>query len=214
MTRAGLIARAGGATRVGIRWLTVALLVAGCAVAATPSPSPSTAPSSVGPTTAATASAAPTPAGPVACLPAGLTARITRWEGTAGSWVAHIEVRNAGTAACVLASAVRPQLIDAKGTVLIEPTAGASASASIPPVGGASPAPAGPTLAVGAIASTQVRVGNYCGPAPATPLSIAFVLPAGGRLTAAPLSATDETVPSCLGTPGTPGSIEMQPWSV
>ena len=197
----------------------VILVLAACTAAATPTSAPatpsaipSTASPSVAPTTAPSASAAPTVTGPVACLPTGLAARVTRWAGTAGSWVAHIEVRNAGTAACLLAALVRPQLVDAKGTVLIDAAAAASASPSIPPVGAASPAPADPTLAAGGSVTTQVRVGNYCGAAPVTPLSIAFVFPGGGRLTAAPLSATDETVPSCLGTPGTPGSIEMQPW--
>jgi hypothetical protein len=203
------------------------LLLAGCAVAVTPSPVPAatTAPPGVTPSVSASASPAPTgspttspsqSAGTGSCDPARLTARITRWEGAAGSSIAHVEVTNPGPDPCLLAAVVRPQLVDAKGAVLVDGTSGAASASPATP--SPSPTASGPsasprTVPVGGVVTTLVRVGNYCGPAPATPLSVAFVLPDGGRLVAAPLSPSDQTVPTCLGAAGSPATIEMQPWA-
>jgi hypothetical protein len=140
-----------------------------------------------------------------------LTGRITRWEGVAGSWIAHVEVRNPGTTPCLLPAVVRPQLVDAKGAILIDAATTGTASPSAQPSPGSSKA-APQSLAAGATVTTEIRVGNWCGPAPATPLTIALAFPAGGRLVAAPFSATDETVPACMAGPGSAGSIEIQPW--
>jgi hypothetical protein len=204
------------------------LVVAGCAVATTPSPTPAgtTAPPGSTPTATASGSAAATgspAASPIqspgsgSCDPARLTARITRWEGAAGSSIAHVEVANPGPDACQLAVVVYPQLVDAKGGVLVDGTPGAGASSSplspSPSPTAVVPSPTPRALPSGGVVTTLVRIGNYCGPAPATPLSVAFVLPAGGKLVAAPLSPTDQTVPTCLGAPGSPATIEMQPWA-
>ncbi len=115
-----------------------------------------------------------------------------------GHLIAHVELTNNGPA-CLLASKAQPQLVDGHGSVLINGAAAASSSA---PVG------------TGEVRNALVQDGNYCGPAPVAPVSVAFVLPAGaGRVVATPLSATDSSgVPGCLGGAGSAGTIEMQPW--
>jgi hypothetical protein len=56
-----------------------------------------------------------------------------------------------------------------------------------------------------------VDADNYCGPTPALPTTVAFVLPDdAGRLVAAPNPSG--TVPPCLGLPGSLGSIRMNGW--
>ncbi len=127
-----------------------------------------------------------------------LDARITLWEGAAGHRIAHVELTNTGPLECIIPSLARPQLMDGGGSVLIE---------------GASPTTTEIfTLAPGAVATTLVQTGNYCGPAPVAPVSVAFAMPAG-RIVGAPFSPTDSTLPPCLGAPGSPGTIEMQPWA-
>ncbi len=59
--------------------------------------------------------------------------------------------------------------------------------------------------------STLVQAGNYCGPAPTAPVSVAFAFDTF-RLEADPASPSDLTVPPCLGAPGSAGDIGMQPW--
>lgn len=132
------------------------------------------------------------------CDPANLAARITLWEGAAGHRIAHLELRNAGPGPCTIATMARPQLVDSQG-VLID---GSSPAAS-PSI----------TLAPGDVLETLIQAGNYCGPTPEPPVSVAFVLADGGRFVAAPYSPTDATVPPCLGAPGSDGTIEMQPWA-
>jgi hypothetical protein len=167
----------------------------------TPSPSPSPTPSAspvATPTATPTPTAKPTLGAPEACAPAALAARITLWEGAAGSRIAHVEVTNTGPARCKLATMDQPQLIDGKGSVLIDGTAP-----------GVSPTL---TIAPGGVLKTLVRASNYCGPDPLPPTSVAFVV-ANGRFQATPASATDATVPPCNGDPGSAGSIDMQPWA-
>jgi hypothetical protein len=157
---------------------------------ATPSPSPR---KTAKPSAPATASPAGGP-----CDPADLSARITSWEGAAGHRIAHVELTNTGSRTCGVRAMARPQLVDGRGSVLIE---GANAPAS----GLISVAPGG-------VLTTLVQDGNYCGPAPQPPVSVAFVLKDGGRIVAHPLSPTDATLPPCNG-PGSPADIEMQPWA-
>ena len=193
----------------------VVVLFAACSPGATPTPqpTPSAAPSAVAPTPTTTTTPTPLPtdaptptpapatvAPATACLAANLAARITQWEGAMGHLIAHVELTNNG-AACLLASKVQPQLVDGHGSVLIDGAAGASPLSSL--------------LATGGVVKTLVQDGNYCGPVPLAPVSVAFVLPAGaGRLVATPLSPTDTSgVPGCLGAAGSAGSIEMQPWA-
>ena len=61
------------------------------------------------------------------------------------------------------------------------------------------------TIAPGDVVTTLVQAGNYCGPAPEAPVSVAFVLRDGGRFVASPFSPTDATVPPCLGAADRPG---------
>ena len=133
-----------------------------------------------------------------ACTPAALAAKITLWEGAAGSRIAHVEVTNSGRDACTLEKLERPQLIDGADRVLIEGTA--------PTSGGVI------DLSPGARATTLVEASNYCGATPVPPVRIAFVMRDGNRFVAAPPTSTDATVPPCNG-PGQPAVIGMQPWA-
>ena len=157
-----------------------------------PSPSPSPTPS---PTPTPEPSATPRVTW---CAPADLAARITMWEGAAGSRIAHVELTNTGSQDCTLRTMMRPQLVDGRGSVLID---GAEPRTS-----------AEKAFAPGAVVTTLVQASNYCGPDPVAPVSIAFVVPEG-RIVATPVSPTDLTLPPCNGAPDSPGSIEMHPWA-
>jgi hypothetical protein len=170
-------------------------------VGAQGSPSPAAvAPPTAFPSDEAGAST-PAPAATAAapCGNAILEARITMWEGAAGHRIAHVELTNTGFEACVIQATLRPQLVDGNRSVLID---------------GAAPAGSDPflTLAPGKTLKTLVQDGNYCGPAPVAPVSVAFVLADGSHVLAAPVSPTDVTVPPCLGS-GSKADIEMQPWA-
>jgi hypothetical protein len=164
---------------------------------ATPSPSPSPSPTA-SPTPSPTPSPAPTVVPTGSCDPSKLAARITAWEGAAGHRIADVELTNAGAAKCKIATLDKPQLVDGHGSVLIDGVAPGSSSSL--------------TLAPGEVVKTLVQDANYCGPDPAAPVSVAFVMNGGGRFVATPLSPTDATVPPCNG-PGSPADIEMQPWA-
>lgn len=201
-TAAVLVALGPGSTGVGSPGgspspaAVVATLAPSLSAAATPAATPATTPAV---TPAVTPEPTPT-ATPVApCDPAHLAARITLWEGAAGQRIAHLELTNASTSPCTVPSVERPQLVDGHGAVLID---------------GAAPASPDPvlTMAPGGVLKTLAQDGNYCGPAPAAPISIAFVLASGGRFVATPFSPTDVTVPPCNG-PGLPADISMQPWA-
>lgn len=194
---------------VGLALAMIAL--AACTSAGAP-PAPTVSPTATAaPSVAASPSIAATAAASVAattgpCDPARLAARITLWEGAAGSRIAHVELTNAGTVACLLPSTARPQLVDGKGSVLIDGNASASPSAA------ATSAPA-LTMSAGGVVKALVRAGNYCGPAASAPVTVAFVLAGGGRFVATPFSPTDAGVPPCLGAAGSTGTVEMQPWA-
>jgi Protein of unknown function (DUF4232) len=150
--------------------------------------------------TASTPSPKPTAApttGP--CDAAQLAARITLWEGAAGHRIADVELTNGSSGPCIVQAMAKPELVDGHGSVIID---------------GAEPATSG-TLTVGAgeVLKTLVQDGNYCGPLPLAPVTVAFILGDGGRVVATPFSPTDVTVPPCLGAPGSAGDIEMQPWA-
>jgi hypothetical protein len=197
-----------GSLRSPLLVVTLAALVGGCglfggtptaspvpAATATQAPSATQAPT---PTTAPTATASPT-LGP--CDPTQLVARITAWEGATGHRIATVEMTNTASAACQVAALLIPQLVDGSGAVLIDGTPPATAALL--------------TVGPGGVLTTLVQDGNYCGPAPVAPVTVAFVFPGGlGRIVATPLSAADTSgVPPCLGSPGSPGDIEMQPWA-
>jgi hypothetical protein len=168
------------------------------AATASPSPSPSPTPTATAvPNPTATSKPTATPA-PSACDPAKLAARITSWEGAAGSRFANVELTNAGPQTCTIRALDKPQYVDGKGSVLID-----------------GPTPSGAavlTLAPGDVVKTAVQVSNYCGPNPAPPVSVAFVQSGGGRFVATPVSSTDTTVPPCNG-PGQPAVVDMHPWA-
>jgi hypothetical protein len=143
---------------------------------------------------------APTPTATLACEPAHLAARITMWEGAAGSRIADVELTNAGSARCTVRAMDKPQLVDGNGSVLINGTN--------------PPASALLTVAPGGVLTTQVGASNYCGPTPVAPVSVAFVLSGGSRVEATPVSPTDVNgVPPCNGSPGSAGTITMHPWA-
>jgi hypothetical protein len=156
------------------------------------SPTPTAAPTRTA-TTRPTATPAPGP-----CDPANLAARITLWEGAAGSRIAHVELTNAGSSTCTVRAMDRPQLVDGKGSVLIDGQ-DPSSTATV-------------TVTPGGVLNTLVQASNYCGPDPAPPVSVAFVQSGGGRFVATPFSSTDTTVPPCNGA-GSPAAIEMHPWA-
>jgi hypothetical protein len=159
----------------------------------TPTPEPTSTPTPEPTTT-------PTPKPTIGpCRPASLSARITLWEGAAGHRIAHVELTNAGSVACSVRVMAKPQLVDGRGSVLIDGTS-PSSSGSL-------------TVVPGGLLKTLVQDGNYCGPAPVAPVSVAFVLTGGGRIVATPFSPTDATLPPCNSAPGSAGDIEMQPWA-
>jgi len=165
---------------------------------ATPSASAS-APASPGaaPTPAPTPVATPVPT-VAPCDPAKLAARITMWEGAAGSRIAQLEMTNTGSSSCTIRAMERPQLVDGSGKVLIDGPA-ASASSTL-------------TIAAGGVLKTQAEDSNYCGAAPKAPVTVAFVLSDGHKIVAAPLSPTDATLPPCNGA-SQAATISMKPWA-
>ncbi len=135
------------------------------------------------------------------CLPSDVSARITTWDGATGHRIATVELRNAGSTTCLWPTLDQPQLVDGNGTILISGAVAAAGDVL--------------NLAPGDIVTTLVQDGNYCRQPPIGPVTVAFVMPGGtGRVVAAPVSATDtDGVPPCNGSAGSPGDIEMQPWS-
>jgi hypothetical protein len=167
--------------------------VAVASASASPSPSPTPSPTL---TATPTPTAVPTP-GP--CDQANLTAKIVDWTGAAGSRGADVTLTNTGSSPCIVRGLARPQLVDGRGTILIDGAAPAASSAL--------------TIAQGGTLKTLVVASNYCGAAPKAPVTVAFVLTGGGRVVATPVSATDMMgVPPCNGA-GAPASITMQPWA-
>lgn len=163
---------------------------------ASPSATPGATPSAD--TTATTPTPTPVPTiGP--CDPAQLAVRVTLWEGAAGHRIADVELTNAGSSPCTVRAMSQPQLVDGHGSVLMD--------GSSPPTSGLV------TVDPGDVLKTLVDTSNYCGPVPTAPVTVAFVLPGGGRILATPVSPTDATVPPCLALPGSAGEIQMQPWA-
>jgi len=168
--------------------------------APTSAPTPDIASSPESSPVATPAEPTPTPSTPApevaACNPAGLAARITQWTGAAGHRIAEVELRTDG-GICSLLVKQQLVLVDGSGRALIE-GAPARTRKTI-------------TLDAGAIATTMVDAANYCGPAPVAPVTIAFVLPDGGSIVAAPPTTGLGGVPPCNG-PGEPASIQMHAW--
>jgi hypothetical protein len=166
---------------------------------ASPSPAVVAPPTAIESQAAIASTPAPAATAVEPCGLANLEARITLWEGAAGHRIADVELTNTGFSACVVEAKARPQLVDGNRSILID---------------GAAPAGSDPflTMAPGGVLKTLVQDGNYCGPAPVAPVSVAFVLADGSHLLATPFSPTDATVPPCLGS-GSKADIEMHPWA-
>lgn len=173
------------------------LVVASCAAPGAAGPASAVPSAVVSMPTPASPTPASTPSSPVTALCASgqLTGAITLWEGAAGSRIAHVRLTNAG-GACLLSERLKPQLLDGKGAVLVDGTVSGVAA----------------TMARGATLETLVKASNYCGPAPVAPVTIGLVLTGRDRLSLAPPTATDATVPPCNG-PTMPATLQMQPWA-
>jgi hypothetical protein len=148
-------------------------------------------------TPAAPAATQPQP-GPVACGPTTVRTRITAWDGAMGQRIATVELTNTSLAPCTIRALSGPQLVDAGGRILID-SAAAAPSVTL-------------TVQPGGKLRTLVEDSNYCGPAPTAPVTLAFVLGAGDRIVASPLTRTDVTLPPCNGS-AVPSSIQMQHWA-
>jgi hypothetical protein len=183
--------------------------VPSAAPSATPSMAPSTA-ASVAPSElpsaepSATPSAVPTLAANQPCLSDHLTALILNWQGAAGNRIAEVRVTNKGDQACILAGHPGVQLRGSNGAILIESSGKGTTSE-----------PAGPVrLAPGGQAAIEVDASNYCGKAPALPVTVAFVLPAdAGTIVAKAAPGTDDSfaVPPCMGS--APAVISNNGWT-
>jgi hypothetical protein len=163
--------------------------------AATPAPSAPPSVTAVASASPVVASAKPT-TGP--CDADFLNARITSWEGAAGSRIASVKLTNAGPTSCLVDTLDRPQLVGGDGSVRID---------------GKNPTTTDRLrLAPGAVVTTLVEASNDCKPAAVPPISVAFVQADGQRIVALPVSGTDTTDPPCNGA-GSPGTIDMHPWA-
>lgn len=145
---------------------------------------------------------APTPtAAPVAvrsCTPSDVDAVITAWDGAAGHRIATVELHQIGTSPCAVDPLPQPWLADGHGSPLITGKAGAGTQI---------------TFAPGEVLHTLVQAGNYCGPAPAAPVTVVFTQH-DAAFVATALSPTDLSgVPPCNGEAGPRDDIQMHPWS-
>ena len=150
----------------------------------------------VGPAPASASSSVP------ACTASQLSAVILTWTGAMGSRIASVRISNTSFHACDLRDDPRVELVSAGGVVLLNGTA-ASTTAPVH------------VLKPLATFKTEVRDGNYCGPAYTSPVTLGFVLPgSAGRVVAIPaISSTSLSgVPPCNGAPGSTGSISLHAW--
>jgi hypothetical protein len=138
---------------------------------------------------------------PPLCMGRQLSARIVDWQGAAGSRIADVELVNTSFSICRIRNLPRVRLVTSHGFVLINGPAASTTAA---------------TRVLGRLGflKTEVSDSNYCGPAPARPVTLVFVLPGTlGRVVAMPVSPTDlDGVPPCLGAPGSAGHIAMHAW--
>jgi len=131
------------------------------------------------------------------CTPTELAAHITAWTPDADTRIASVEIRNTSTGACLLEALSEPWFTDRTHVPLITGVDHAAGSIRIGP---------GDTL------RTKVHVGNYCGPAPQPPITVAFrqrtdVIPVD------PLQGSDASgVPPCTNGAAAAG-IVMEQWA-
>jgi hypothetical protein len=132
---------------------------------------------------------------------------VTGWQGATGHRIATVTLTNTGARTCTVQGTPEVELLDAHGNILIDSQTGGPNG--LPHVTKGAPAF---HLAQGASVKTLVQDDNYCRAAPALPTTIAFVLPANaGRLVAA--AGPGGSVPPCLGSPASLGSISMNGWT-
>ena len=93
------------------------------------------------------------------CTPDDVAARITSWEGAAGHRIASVELARTSAGKCSVELLPQPWLADGTGMPLI--------------LGHAAD---GPYVIIGPddVLHTLVQVGNYCGPRPDAPVTVAF----------------------------------------
>jgi hypothetical protein len=136
-----------------------------------------------------------------ACHASSLSARITLWEGAAGSRIADVRLYNTSFTACYVRNFPRVRLVSATGATLIGGSAASTTAATR-------------TIMPLHYVKTEAQTSNYCGPAFTAPATLTFTLSGTlGRVVAIPLSSTDTSgVPPCNGAPGSAGSISMHAW--
>lgn len=143
----------------------------------------------------------PTTAALRTCTPYDVDAVIVAWDGAAGHRIATVELHQIGTTACGVASLQEPWLADGNGTRLIV----GKAAASVTEI----------RFEPGAVLHTLVQAGNYCGPDPVAPVTVAFTQVDVATFVATALTPTDLSgVPPCNGTAGPTDDITMHPWEL
>lgn len=181
----------------------LALALAACSTSGPSIVANTPAPATPSPSAAPTTGPSPTPtpvAGSGFCDPAALTAEITAWDSGAGHRNATVTLTNNGKTDCTIHALAKPQLIDGKGTILIDGKPATSTSVV--------------TVASYSAVTTMVSAANYCNATtPVAPVTVGFVFPNNeGTVVAKPLSPTDMSgLPPCNG-PSLPGDIEMLPF--
>jgi hypothetical protein len=132
------------------------------------------------------------------CTPYDVDAVITAWDGAAGHRIATVELRQIGATACAVDPLPQPWLAAGHGDKLIVGRSGSGTPIAIAP---------------GDVLHTLVQAGNYCGPAPEAPVTVAFTQD-GATFVATALTPTDLSgVPPCNGAAGPTDDITMHPWS-
>jgi len=145
--------------------------------------------------------ATPTPPPGPLCDASELVAAVSLWTsipaGTEGDFIIGSETTGR---TCYLHGTAEGQIVAADTVIADSGTASAVASATDPYL----------KLSPGGKIAATVTWSNWCGPAPATPITIAFVLPAGmGRVVANTSGPTP--VPACVSS-GSPSAVTAAAW--
>ena len=148
-----------------------------------------------GPTVTASARASETAAPAAPCVATVLAFSPDAWGGAAGSRGTSILFRTVDSAAaCTVSGAPSASIVDASGQVLV-----------VAPAVSGSPVELGP----GKVAELTFRWSNWCGAAPAQPLTL--VLDLGAAPIRIPVTSQDGT-PPCLG-PAEPSAFTVLPFA-
>ena len=175
----------------------------------TPSPTPEITPGPT-PTKTPTPTKVPTPKPPPTvgpCYGGGLKISIlvsggVAWQSGTGHEMATFDLKNTGSAPCLIKSKSQPLLLNGDDSILITgPDPG-----SVPNL----------MLAAGATLRASVQTSNLCAAPPiVAPVRVAFVISGTGMVTADAASPTDLAgVPPCLADNTVPaGEIQMTSWA-